>query len=132
MLAHPLKGRFAAVQVTKIPLTTSWAVALQVAQRSFAAVLGKSKYGNDEWILLIEPPDAPRFLDRIRGHKSVVGSPELIQTCREIHAVLTTTQGISAVRWYFEGPRNQTAAVATPDELPWIKSDDRSGKQADI
>jgi hypothetical protein len=39
--------------------------------------------------------------------------------CREIHTMLTEISGIAAVRWYFEGLDSQTAAVATPNELPW-------------
>ena len=92
---------------------------LQLERRSYAAVLGPSQYGNDEWILLVEPPDAPGLLDRVRGVESTVSQEGLNRVCREIHAVLTTTQDISAVRWYFEGFHTQTAAVATPDELPW-------------
>jgi hypothetical protein len=41
------------------------------------------------------------------------------EPCREINTVLTASSEFSAVRWYFEGLGTQTAAVATPDELPW-------------
>jgi hypothetical protein len=44
---------------------------------------------------------------------------ELMQLCREIHAMLTPIPGVSAIRWYFEGLNDQTPAVATPNELPW-------------
>ena len=115
-LANQLQPRFSSVRVKKTPFKTSWAVVLQLERQSYAAVLGPSKHGNDEWILLLGPPDAS---DRIRGDESTVSQEGLIRISREVHAVLTTIRGISAVRWYFEGPRTQTAAVATPDELPW-------------
>ncbi len=117
--ANQLQPRFSTAWVKKIPFKTSWAVMLQLERESYAAVLGPSKYGNDEWILLVGPPDAPGLSDRIRGDESTVSQEGLIRVCREVHAVLTTTRGISAVRWYFEGFDTLTAAVATPDELPW-------------
>jgi hypothetical protein len=120
-LANQLQPRFASVQMVKTPFKTSWSLVLQLERQSYMAVLGPSKYGNDEWLLLVGPPDAPRLLDQIRGDESAVSQEELIRICREVHAVLTTSRGISAVRWYFEGLHTQTAAVATPDELPWVK-----------
>src|SRR6476469_8955623 len=77
-LANQLQPRFSSVRVEKTLFKTSWAVVLQLEGQSYMAVLGRSKYGNDEWILLVGPPDAPGLLDRIRGHESTVSQEGLI------------------------------------------------------
>jgi hypothetical protein len=83
-----------------------------VLQDSFSANVGRSKYGNDERILLIGPLDT-----------QANNSRELLLVCREIHVLLGTIGGITAIRWYFEGLRSQSKeAVATPDELPWTQT----------
>lgn len=84
-------------------------------------LLDRSKHENDEWILLVGPSQTPGLLALLRGRKPVDYSPELVQVCGEIHTALTGISGITAVRWYFEGFHSQTAAVTTPDQLPWIK-----------
>lgn len=65
------------------------------------------------------PLEGPGLLDRLLGRKPISKVLELTLTCREIHQVLTAIPGISAIRWYFEGRKTQSVAVATPDELPW-------------
>ena len=119
MLAHHLDARFDSFRVIKKWFVTPWAAVLQTGQKSYSMVLGKSKYEKDEWVLLVGPSETPGLFDLLRGRKPVAHSPELQQVCREIHAALTAISGITAVRWYFEGFHSQTAAVATPDELPW-------------
>jgi hypothetical protein len=121
VLEHALRARFDSVRVIKTGPMASLTVVLQTAGKSFSMVLGRSKYEDDEWILLVGPPDGPSLLDRLRG-QPLSAAPELILTCHAIHEILTELPGISAVRWYFEGLRTQTAAVATPDELPWSRS----------
>lgn len=120
MLTNHLQTRFASARVKKMPFFGSWTVELQVGpESSFTIMLNRSKYGNDEWVLLLDPLQSRGLLDILRGHKPTGSSSGLMQACRDIHAYLTATPGITAVRWYFEGFRSQTAAVATPDELPW-------------
>jgi hypothetical protein len=107
LLERQLQSRVDTVRVVKARFLAPWAAVLQTGEKSFSVVLGRSKYAADEWILIASPPDPPS------------DASELMATCRKIHAVLTAIPNISAVRWYFEGPKNQTTAVATPDELPW-------------
>jgi hypothetical protein len=106
VLERQLGTRFDSVKMKKMPFMASWAFVLQMKQKPYSAVLGRSKYADDEWLLLVSPPNTP-------------DASELIVVCREIHALVTAIANVTAVRWYFEGPHNQTAAVATPDELPW-------------
>lgn len=80
----------------------------EVNQKSFLIGLKESKFGKSEWIVQVGPVNKPL------GY-----SEEILLICREIHAVLTTTRGITAIRWYFEDFHNQSAAVTTPDQLPW-------------
>jgi hypothetical protein len=113
LLKRQLDTRFDSVRVIKARLLAPWAVVLQAGGNSYSAVLGRSKYATDEWILIISPPDGPR------SPGSGSDAAELVVSCRKIHDLLTATPNVSAVRWYFEGFRNQTAALATPEELPW-------------
>jgi hypothetical protein len=56
----------------------------------------------------------------IRGKRATDHSAQVLSICREIQVFLTSTSGISAVRWYFKNLRHvMKKAVATPDELPW-------------
>jgi len=119
ILAQSFGERLGSVHAKKNVVMGSWAIVLQIGQQTFPAVLSRSKYGNDEWIMLIASPDSAGLFDRMRGRKEIASSPGLLQVCRDIHTVLTATAGISDVRWYFEGFRSQSAAVATPDELLW-------------
>lgn len=119
ILERQFRSRFASVDVLKAGRLASLVITFQTGNKSFSAVLGKSKYEDGEWLMLIGPPSAPGLLDRIRGHREDAGIAELMAGCREIHSMLTGISGISAIRWYFEGSRTQSAAVETPDELPW-------------
>jgi hypothetical protein len=109
MLVGHLGARFASAGVKRMmPFFCFRAIKVQVAQGSeFWVMLKRSQYENenDQWILFIGP---------VRNLY-----PELRQVCREIHAMLTSTPGITDVFWYFEGSRSQSEAVVTPDELPW-------------
>lgn len=123
MLTNYLQARFASAQVKKMPLFGSWAVELQVGpESSFSVMLNRSKYGHDDWVLLIGALQSAGLSGASRGRTPTASSSELVRVCRDIHAYLAATPGISAVRWYFEGFRSQTAAVATPDELPWAEA----------
>jgi hypothetical protein len=93
---------------------------VQVEQgSSFMVVLTRSNYEDDQWALLVGSLRVRGLLDFLRGRNPIGVSPEWIQVCRDIHTMLTSSPGITDVRWYFEGFRSQSAAVATPDELPW-------------
>ena len=122
VLAHHLGIRLYSVRVRKTWLFGSWSVALQMGQKSyFRMFVARSKYENDEWVLLIGPLDIPPLRELLRGRKPVTYSPELVQTCQEVHASLIGISGVTRIRWYFEGFHSQSAAVATPDELPWTR-----------
>jgi hypothetical protein len=118
-LERHLRTRFDLARVIKTGFLAPLAVELRAGAKTFSAVLGRSKYEDGEWILIVGPLKAPGLLDRLLGRKPISEVPELMLTCREIHQMLTAISGITAVRWYFEGRNTQSAAVATPDELPW-------------
>jgi hypothetical protein len=90
---------------------SKWIVVVEVNQKSFLIGLKKSKFAKGEWIVQVGPVNAPL------GY-----SEEILLICREIHAVLTAAAGITAIRWYFEGFHNQSAAVTAPDQLPWTQA----------
>lgn len=83
-------------------------------QYSHSVVLAKSKHNENDWILIVNHARTSTLLDRLLNRNVVSDDADLMLLCREIHALLITTGGITAVRWYFKG---QTAAVKTPDEL---------------
>ena len=119
LLERHLRARFDSVRVIKTGFLAALAVELRAGAKTFSAVLGRSKYEDGEWILIVGPLKAPGWMDRLVGRKPISEVPELMLTCREIHGMLTAISGITAVRWYFEGRNTQSAAVATADELPW-------------
>jgi hypothetical protein len=121
ILERQFRAVFESVNIVSVGQLASLVVTFQTGEESFSAVLGRSKFERDEWLLLVGPPSGPGLLDRIRGHGADVGLQELMTACREIHTILTRIPGISAIRWYFEGSRTQSPAVETPDELPWGK-----------
>jgi hypothetical protein len=88
------------------------------ARGSTVAVLGRSQFEANEWILIVGPPPTQSWLDRLRGRRPE-SNAELALTCRKLHTNLAGLTGVSALRWYFEGRRSQSEAVSTPDELPW-------------
>jgi hypothetical protein len=123
MLTKHLQRRFDSAEIKKAPLVASPSIQIQAGKQEFFTVmLGRSKYEKDEWVLLVGPAEISGLSNLIGRRKPTECSPELIQICQEIHAFLTATPGISATRWYFEGFRSQSAAVATPDELPWTQA----------
>jgi hypothetical protein len=119
LLENHLHALFDPAQKMKKTPLGSWAIELEVGQKSFTMLLDRSKYEDGEWVLLVGPSRTPGLLDLLRGRKPVDYSPELVQVCREIHGALSEIPRITALRWYFEGFHSQTVAVATPDELPW-------------
>jgi hypothetical protein len=118
-LALQLRTRIESIQLKKTPLFGSSTIVMTAGQESFTAVMDRSKYGNDEWVLLIAPSSGPRLMSMLRPRKPHAVSSNLVQVCRLIHSSLGEIPGVTAVRWYFEGFRSQSAAVAQPDELPW-------------
>jgi len=119
ILEKGLRGRFDSIEVSKKWFIARWIAVLRLGQKSFAVLFDKSRYEKDEWVLLVGPLDTPSLIDRVRGPPPGDDAPELISICREIHNALTAANSVSAIRWYFEGFSSQSAAVATPDDLPW-------------
>jgi hypothetical protein len=112
ILESRLQARFDSVRRIRIWFWGPRLVVLPVGQESFAVIFGRSKYDDDEWILLVGPLGT-----------QMANTPEVMLVCREIHALFATVAGITAIRWYFKGFRGQSReAVATPDELPWTQT----------
>jgi hypothetical protein len=119
LLERHFRTRFDSARVMMTGPLAPLAVALQAGAKSFSVVLGRSKYEDGEWILLVGPPHSPSLLDRLLSRRPASDTPELMQLCREIHAMLTPIPGVTDIRWYFAGRNGQTSAFAAPDELPW-------------
>lgn len=122
-LAKYLQTRLASVRVRKMPFFGSWAIEVKVGPgSSFTVMLDKSKYGDNEWVLVLGSPTGSSLLDFMRRRDQTSHPPQLIQACRDIHTYLTSIPGITEIRWYFEGFHSQSAAVVTPDELLWSRA----------
>jgi len=119
ILERGLKGKFDSVEFGKIWFIIPWSAVVRLGHKSFAVLFGKSRYKDDEWVLLVGPLDVPGIMHRLRGPPPDDAARELIRTCRETHNALAMANGVSAIRWYFEGFGSQSVAVATPDDLPW-------------
>jgi hypothetical protein len=119
LLEFHLRARFKPFRLRKMWFLGTWAGVVPGERDSHGVAFGKSRYKKDDWVLVVSPPSTATLLDRVLGRRVVSDVADVMLLCRDIHALLTTIEGITAVRWYFEGPRSQTAAVTTPDELPW-------------
>jgi hypothetical protein len=120
MVAQHLKTRLEGVEVRKVPLhrflerhRRTWAVNAPTGPGSafFVLLVKRQKRDKDEWMILVAPP---LYLKRPRD-----AFVELPRLCGEIHEFLTTTPGISKIRWYFQGFGAYFGVAPTPDELPW-------------
>ena len=123
-LSLHLNTRFKSAPAERMWLFPGWSIDLQIGLDPFHVALKESKQWRDSWVLMVAPGGRRGFLALMRGANI---SPELSQICREIHAFLTNTSGISEVRWYFTGSR---IAVATPEELPWGQAASESRETA--
>jgi hypothetical protein len=113
LLGLHFHGRFKSFWMMKW-LSVPWAGSIQSEQYSHVVVLAKSKFKNNDWILIVSHARTSTLLDRVLKRKAVLDVDDIMLLCREIHALLISTGGITSVRWYLKG---QTTAVSTPDEL---------------
>ena len=111
-LESGLRDEFETVRIVNFGPLATLAVVLGMGEKSVTAALGNSKFETSEWILIVGSTE-------LSSRQKATPSPELETACRKIHAVLAVTPGVSATRWYFEGPNSQSNAVSTPDELAW-------------
>jgi hypothetical protein len=88
-------------------LWARWGAVLDMGDNSFTVILGRSQWDPDEWLALIAPNNVSSDISYLKS------------ICREIHAFLTQTTGISDIRWYFQRGQHQSNTVGAPDELPW-------------
>jgi hypothetical protein len=116
MLSQDLNRRFKSSPAEKLRFLPGWSVDLQLGRNTFYVAVKESKHRQDTWILMVTPGGMRGFLALIRGTEI---SADLLLICREIHAFLINTSGISGVRWYLTGSRT---AVETPEELPWSQA----------
>lgn len=110
---------FNSVEIIKRRIFPVWAINLSINKKSFTLCLTRSRYENGEWVLLVGPLDTPILSCRLGRPTQITSVPELKLISQNIHSLLATITGISAIRWYFEGGQVQSRAVNTPDELPW-------------
>ena len=117
VLERDLSARFDSVRVIKrrffLRVRT---ISLQAGEKSFLVSFIRNRFDNNEWVLGVDQVYESLvrcFMDR----KLNAQSSELRMISHDIHVLLASTPGFSAIRWYFEGRRTQRSAVATPDEL---------------
>jgi hypothetical protein len=92
---------------------------LGTGNESHTAALGRSRFGKGEWILVVTAARTAGLFGRVFQRRIQSNVSDVMNVCREIHESLVAISGVTDVRWYFEGSRGQSPAVATPDELPW-------------
>jgi hypothetical protein len=120
MLADHLGARFVSARLIRSPLSGAVVIEVQTGPMpGLMVLLRRSKYGNDEWLVVIGAERLRDLPGLLLGQNLADFSPELIEMCREIHAVLISVSGITDIRWYLEGRSSQSAAVTAPEELPW-------------
>ena len=119
LVERQLRHQFDSVQLFNSRFLPPMTAVLTAGGRSFALVLGKSKYEAGEWVVIVGPSDSPSLWARSGRQRPAANVAELRRVCDTIHELLSGLPGVSALRWYFEGARNPAPAVATPCELPW-------------
>jgi hypothetical protein len=118
-LASQFRDRFSSVRTMKTWFSGPWWMILGTGKESHTAALGRSRFGKGEWILVVTAARTAGLFDRVFQRRIQSNVSDVMNVCREIHESLVAISGITDVRWYFEGSRGQSPAVATPDELPW-------------
>ena len=118
LLSQYLGTRFRSTAPVKQPFAGPWIIKVQLApDATFMIAISRMKRSRDMWVLQITPgriEGTGGRLALLRGRIPTEDSRELLPACREIQVFLTSTSGISAVRWFFQGFRT---GVRTPDEL---------------
>ncbi len=123
ILESHLHARFESVRRIKWWFPIRWVFVFYVGQNKFTVLCDRSRFADNEWILLASPLDTRSLLDGLRRRKPVFSTTDLMLVFRQIHALLATVAGITRIRWYFKGFRGQSeVGVATPDELPWTQA----------
>jgi len=118
-LEFQFRGRFKSCRFRKIWLFGSWAAVIQTEKNSHAVGITQSKYDKNDWIIAVSPAREIKPTSLESRHMARLEEEDIRFLCRELHAELSAINGVSAIRWYFEGTDSQSSAVATPDELPW-------------
>ena len=119
LLQRGLESNAVALRVIKAKFVAPWAAVLRVGAQDCSIVLGKSRFADDEWILIVSPPGAATIFERLMKRQPRPDVDGLKLSCRTIHAVLVAIPNVSRIRWYFEGFSSQSGAVGLPDQLPW-------------
>ena len=119
LLERQLRRQFDSVWLANSRFVLPMVAMLDSGAHSFPLVLGKSKDRVGEWVLIVGAPENPGPLARLRRQKASPNVAEVRRVCTILHELLGGIAGVSGLRWYFEGARAQSPAVATPAELPW-------------
>ena len=64
-VACQLRERFSSVRVFRIWLSGPWAMFIKRAEESHSAVLGRSRHGRGEWVLVVAPARTAGLFDRV-------------------------------------------------------------------
>jgi hypothetical protein len=118
MLSQHLNRRFRSSPAGRVFGSRVWAMDVELGRKTVTIAVKRHKHAPDLWILMVGPGGPRGVLALLRGRRAIDMSADLLPICREIHAFLTSTSGISQVRWYLNLTGSRTA-VATPEELPW-------------
>ena len=118
MLARHLESRFERVSGPRKLLfpRIRW-LRLRLSGRSFNICI--KNLNNNLRVVMVGSLRTPSMIEILRGQRSITHLTEVSSICREIHAFLSSTPGVSAIRWFFKDLSRVTKAVATPDELTW-------------
>jgi hypothetical protein len=114
MLARHLESRFERVSgPKKLPFSRIWWLQLQL-NRKLSFQITFKKLNKNLRLVMAGPLRSPGMIGILCGHRPTSHLTEVSSICREIHASLSSTPGVSAIRWYFKDLR-PAKAVATPD-----------------
>lgn len=110
--------RFESVEVRRPLFRHHVLRALLLPKDSVCVELSRSGAEWVDWRLGVRA-GSPYLRDRLPGRAPHPEHADLRAICGEIHAVLTAMSAVTKVFWYTHGFGRDTAAVWTPEELPW-------------
>jgi hypothetical protein len=114
-----LRQRFSSVQTMDNWRDSGWVVNLEVNGKPVEVYFGMFDPEEVMWLLAVAPLGQPGLLARAFGRKPRDFSAELQSICTEVHALLTSTPGLTDIHWFFAGPPGAVPSVAKPEQLSW-------------
>jgi hypothetical protein len=119
MLQQHLAKRFGAIHAFRRFVVPVSLLTFKINGNALVVALKAwKKFGQDEWYASVDPLEYPKPVNLPEeGERKY--AKDLMLVSEEIHALLSTTTGVTRLRWFFAGWDAKRPGVGTPAKLPW-------------